>query len=415
MEDFFKQFRDNLEHRPEPDFEERDWQHLEKRLDGEREKRPVPLVWWLAVPLLLLAGFNVWLFRSMRQAGQRVASLEIRRDTTVHTRVVYVTDTIYQTRVVRERVVEYLPAAATHYADRLMEASVGRSVAPPSTNSGPNQKANLLASGPAVGTDSTGTADILTGKQVIDHQKIVEDLVSLDRPDQYLHHLPPTSPLLEILVPTAQQKKTLRHHLYAMRPKGFQMGVLGGWAYPFTFDQDLQRQKGYSVGAQAAIEFSPHLRLWTDATYIHTDLEVSRMGNDIGVPTVSPPADDLVFLKAELPQPSLQYSLGMQYFLRANHRFRPYLGLGYGVAQLLPYEVGYEFENKTLGTAWMYETQVRPSRLPTDFWLLQLGVEYRLSKHWNAQLRGTYRSNLDKTQLQSPKMLGVQGGLNYRF
>lgn len=107
MEDMFKQFRDNLENRPEPAFEARDWHDMQARLDQNRH--PVAFTWWwVALPfLLLLTGSNAFFIWQWKKAKQQVSTLEIRRDTVFHTRVVYTTDTIYRTRVVRERVTEY--------------------------------------------------------------------------------------------------------------------------------------------------------------------------------------------------------------------------------------------------------------------------------------------------------------------
>ncbi len=110
MDDFFKQFKENLDARPEPSFEEKDWRKLSNRLDRQAGKRPLPVVWWwAALPLaLLLLGANVLFFSELKDARQKIAALEMHRDTVYLTKVVYLTDTVYQTRIVRQTVVEYL-------------------------------------------------------------------------------------------------------------------------------------------------------------------------------------------------------------------------------------------------------------------------------------------------------------------
>ena len=413
MEDFFKQFRQNLEHRPEPGFEEQDWQDLQKRLDRKDKKPPPLLIWWLGLPLMLLIGANIWLFQAMQKASRQTAALEIRRDTIVQTRVVYITDTIYRTRVLRERIVEYLPARSAKRTEPVAGRPAGPLAEPRFSVDHPPEKRDLPIARQEAGRDSILLPIVLKNEQVAESQHMEKKMDRLYLPDHYLAGRSPASPLRAILIPATKQKKTIRHHLYTMRPKGFQAGITGGWAYPFS--KDLHQQRGSSVGVQAAVAFSPSLELWADALYFNLRYETNRMGDDIGVPTVAPPSDDLTFIKAELPQPSLQYSLGMSYLFRPGRPLRPCIGLGYGVVSLLPYEIIYDFEDKALGIEWIYEKQVERSGLLTGFGLLRLGADYQLSRRWNAQLRATYRSHLYNIPSQSPRLLGLQGGINYRF
>nr|MBP6827673.1 outer membrane beta-barrel protein [Saprospiraceae bacterium] len=211
----------------------------------------------------------------------------------------------------------------------------------------------------------------------------------------------------------AKRKKTARYYLHEMRPKEFRLGVEGGWCYPFS--KNLTRQSGYSAGLQATARFSPNLEMWLDAGYYKMRFETDSMYDDIGVPVVTPPSDEFTFIKAEVPVPFLQYSAGMQYLFRAGHKWRPFLGVGYGAVLLLPSEVIYEFQNKALGIEWSFDQEANRREWQTDFLLLRVGFEYELSKHWNWQLRANYRASLGDSKLHTPPLLGIQGGLGYRF
>ncbi|HRI62399.1 MAG TPA: outer membrane beta-barrel protein, partial [Saprospiraceae bacterium] len=191
------------------------------------------------------------------------------------------------------------------------------------------------------------------------------------------------------------------------------LGVTGGWAYPVS--EDLERQGGPSAGLEASVEFSPALRMWMGATYSNTRLVTDRMDEAIGIPPVAPPSDDFIFLEAEAPQPALEYGIGMQYLFNTSHKFKPFLGVGYGAVSLLPYEVVYDFENKPLGIEWSFEKNVEQSEFLTNLLLLRAGFEYEISKNWNWHLRATYRTGFEKTGFQSPDMLGIQAGLMRRF
>jgi hypothetical protein len=111
MDIFFKQLRDNLNSRPEPDFEENDWRDLEKRLEPAKTKRSVlPVFWkWVAAPVLLCSlGTNWLLFRQLTVEKQAFFALERHRDTIYLNRVETHIDTIYRTKTVREQVIEYM-------------------------------------------------------------------------------------------------------------------------------------------------------------------------------------------------------------------------------------------------------------------------------------------------------------------
>nr|MBP6827243.1 hypothetical protein [Saprospiraceae bacterium] len=161
MEDIFKQFRDNLERRPEPSFEEQDWQDLQKRLDRKRKKQAAGFAWqWLALPgFLLLLTTNMLLFLQLRQANQKIARLEMQQDTIVLTRLIYRTDTIYQIRVIREPSSEYIPAltsASSGHPERSPFPGPLHFNAPVTDNQASGRTPSAL---PAMGSDSLKVAD----------------------------------------------------------------------------------------------------------------------------------------------------------------------------------------------------------------------------------------------------------------
>lgn len=408
MEDIFKQFRDHLESRPEPSFEEQDWLDLQKRLDRKRKKRLAGFAWqWLALPcLLLLLGSNTLFYLELRQANQRIERLDLRQDTIVLTRVIYRTDTIYQTRVIRESSSEYIPV--------LTSASPGH----PERNLLPEQP---YFKGPATDNQASGQApptlpvmdsDRLKGPGHRGITECVEQLPpALATPENRTPALLPVGISVELMA--AKRKKTARYYLHEMRPKEFRLGAQGGWCYPFS--KNLTRQSGYSAGLQATTRFSPNLEMWLDAGYYKMRFETDSMYEGIGVPVVTPPSDEFTFIKAEVPVPFLQFSIGMQYLFRSGHKWKPFLGVGYGAVLLLPSEVIYEFQNTALGIEWNFDREINRREWQTDFLLLRAGFEYELARHWSWQLHANYRAGLGDSKLHSPPLLGLQGGLEYRF
>jgi Outer membrane protein beta-barrel domain len=444
MEDLFKQFRDNLENRPEPKLEERDWQDMQARLKLNARTRPTAFAWWwMVVPfMLLMTGSNAFFFWQWKNAEQQVTSLRLRHDTVFHTRVVYTTDTVYRTRVIRERVVEYqntyrpgrsniLAGAGELSVSENKKGLIDKQISKgEDLSTGQKVKIDLLhskvqnveTSNNAAGIQSQhrGNNDLTTistkgelakGKQPI--QQYIKPL-----PIAGINEVKYPKKVLNLAYhgianPPKKYKKSFADHLYMARPKGYQVGLSSGLAHPYARGVDFK--SGYSIGGHGVVEFSPSLRLCADAAYFETLFLTDRMGDDIGVPMVAPPSDEYLFLQAEVPQPFFQYSLGMQYLFRSKHRIKPFVGLGLGAISLLPYDVIYEFKNTTLGVEWNLDQTIHRQGLITNFLVLPVGLEYGISRHWNAQVQATYRYNWKETGVRSPDMFGIQGVLNYRF
>ena len=444
MEDLFKQFRDNLESRPDPAFEEHDWKDMQARLERDGLNRPTIFSWWwVAVPfMLLMTGTNSFFFWQWKKAEKQFSTLEIKRDTVFHTQVIHTTDTVYRTRIVRERVVEYKTSYAQERSDAFgRTGSLGNprkggelnesrkkemGNAPLAQNAGTEQ---FIPNTQKVGADEaisgiqnvkTGNADLASvpakADETVEDQPTLQNTTPLPlggiHPVEY-RRKPLKLTYCDALLPAKKHRKSISDHLYAARPKGFQLGASGGFAYPFGSGLDFK--SGYSIGLHTAVEFTPNLRLWVDAAYYKTLFVTDRMGDGKGVPIEAAPSNEYIFLQAEVQQPFLQYSAGMQYLFQTKHRVKPFVGLGLGTISLLPYDVIYEFKNTTLNVEWDLEKTINRQGVITNFLVLPVGLEYGFSKHWNAQLQATYRYNWKGTGVQSPNMLGIQGGLNYRF
>ncbi|MFN0081500.1 MAG: hypothetical protein ACKVOM_03195, partial [Ferruginibacter sp.] len=107
--------------------------------------------------------------------------------------------------------------------------------------------------------------------------------------------LPKPLPEMTVEAPTIQPIKTLRHWLYELRPKAYQIGLGGGWA--MQDDARLAKKSGYSLGIKLGVDFSSHLSVWTDLSFFKTQQTSYRMGDDIGIPVVFPPTDTYKFEK----------------------------------------------------------------------------------------------------------------------
>jgi hypothetical protein len=404
MDDFFKQFKDNLDARPAPGFEEKDWRNLSRHLDRPTEKRWLPVAWWwVALPLLfLLLGSNVLFFSELRDTRQKMAVLETRRDTVFLTKVIYQTDTIFQTKIVRQTVVEYLPAS---FASGEMRTGT------PVSEDGRSRTTTAPQNEPAVEnkaatTDSPASENLAEPNFEPLHQPGLKPL-SIRRSTPQSASLP--------LPETAEKwSEKLVKTIDAMRPKEFQAGAQGGWALPLL--PELQQPSGFSMGLHTAVGFSPKLRMWLDADYYKLNYETDRMDEALGIPVVTPPNGEYQLSSAEVAQRSIQFSAGMQYLFNEKGTWQPFIGAGYGAVRVLPYDILYDFEHPDPNVLpWLHDLDVQRKETLSGFFLLRAGTERRIAPNWHWKLMATYRTAWQEQRFPASSLLGLQTGVTFGF
>jgi hypothetical protein len=399
MEDFFKQFRENWGQRPAPHFEENDWRSLQSRLDGERKKRPLAFAWWwLALPLLfLLTASNLLFFRELRFAEQKIAALETQHDTVFVERVVFRTDTIFQTRTLREAVVEYLPAR--YVAQPAIDlAGIGRPALVPSEK---------IASSPILDEKNPPLA---SGEAPTFSPVSLEKIRCLD--PALLDMTPPNLPETTVRPFVFEKKKTLRQRLYPLRPTDFSLAANGGWLQPLG--SSVVKGTGYSLGMEGRVGFGRRLALWLDANYTSATVEVDKMDESLGFPTIPPPSDEFSFVGAEAKQRTWQYAAGMQFAPLNRKGWKLWTGVGYGTVQVLPLNATYDFQN-ALPLEWKVEGDRLGLGRLDGYLLLRLGVERKLTDRLHWQLTADWRTRPGAEGLRPADLLGLRAGVGYRF
>ena len=389
MDNFFKQFKDNLDNQPEPVFEEHDWLSLEKKLTDKSEKRPLSnLLLWLLAPLFLMSlGTNGFQYNQLKNTQQKMTLLENRFDSVSHNTVVFQSDTIFKIKTIYER-------------DTVFKTKILRETEIVYTKN---------SSGDFKSPDELKLHEVFLDKTLnfnsLEKIKTLQPpLLTLKKPNDLVNlDLKPI-----VLIP----QKTWKERLESLRPKDFSGGISAGLAYPMS---DISsKPSGYAFGLQGAVSFSPNLSLWADAHYMHLSYKTDRMNDAIGIPVIPPPSNDFSFNLVTISQPSLQYMAGLRYHFDSKKRLQPYLGLGYGAVTLLPYEVDYEFKNGSLGTVWEITQKINKQVTQWGFLLFDVGFEKRISQHYRWQIGANYRLKLSNKN-QSYKLLGLKTGVLFDF
>lgn len=409
MDNFFKQFKENLDNLPEPAFEERDWQALAHRLSPQREKRPIAtwVLWFLAPLFLMSLAANGFQYKTWKNAQKQIAWLEnrsetaktvvIQSDTIYKIHTIYEHDTVYKTKILRETEIVYMPNLNDTFK-----------TSPPFTETLNSIKKRLAAKNDTP-KESSDKIDDFKDKKLIFNDLAQIDLIPLKNIGILNFNKIPELNNIPIVF---HKKKTLRECLEPLRPKEFSMGISAGLAYPIS--NISSKPSGYAAGVQGKISFSPHFSAWADFQYIHLTYHTDRMSDAIGIPVVTPPARDFTFSLVQVNQPTLQYGLGLRYHFDAQKWGQPYFGLGYGAVTSLPYEVSYEFKNGSLGTVWEVSQIVKKQRTDWGFLLLQAGFEKQLSARYRWQLGADYRLKLSNST-QFYRLLGIKTGVLLDF
>ena len=403
MDDFFKQFKDNLDNQPEPHFEEKDWDSLEKRLTDKQEKRPLRHgLLWLLLPLFLMSlAANGWQYFSLKKTNQKMALLENRLNGVKQQTVVIQSDTIYKINTIYERDTFYRTQIL--YEPKIVYVTTSK------------DSFDTALSNHSLLQPKTSIKTIEGNTKAVDDKILNDNTLSqlkTRQPQALILGKPNLSTALNFKPIIQIPKKTISERLEALRPKGYHVGVSTGLAYPMS--QISSRPSGYTFGLQGAVSFSRSVSLWADVQYMQLSYQADRMNDAIGIPVVAPPSNDFRFNLVKVNQPMLQYMAGLRYRFEGKKRVQPYIGLGFGAVTSLPYEIDYEFKNGGLGTVWEISQKINKQDTRWGYLLFDVGFEKRLSKQYRWQIGANYRLELAPTA-PSYRLLGIKTGLLFDF
>ena len=415
MDKFFQQFKDNLENQPEPPFGEKDWQSLSERLKPKREKRPLSMwLLWCLTPLFLMSLLSNYIFYSeMKKAQQKTASLTSRMDSVFHKIIVFQTDTIYKFHTIYEHDTIYKTKVLKQTwksPNPLVFENAQNPTQVLEVNS-PHDSTNKMIIGktdvnPAmIGLNNNSTDNTLNLKGLDKVSPMPTTLVKIKR-----QQIQPTWGLLPIV---QNHHKTLRQRIEVLRPKDYNVGISAGLAFPYG--NGSSQPSGYALGLNGAAFFSKNGSIWAEVQYVQLSYKVDKMGDAIGVPIVPPPSNSFNFNGAFIKQPTIQYLAGIRYRFDRQKLWQPFMGLGFGAVTSLPYEVGYEFKNNSLGTVWDIDQTVNRKGTQVGFLMFEGGLEKRLSKQYRWQFGANYRVNLLSNGVQKHKLLGVKSSILFDF
>lgn len=423
MDDFFKNIKDNLEDRQEPAFSEGAWRNMEKRLN-KKPWRGIPFFTWV-LPFVLISLFlsNLFFYKELNKANAKISQLEFKTDTIFKTQCIYHYDTVFSNQVETKYIAVSSPVRAnvyrsTGYDFSIFELPLGSDwinrTRAPLTFSDLNDlfEGRIQSYGQLVKSQQLSTVQ----NDESPKSKLLQDFSFLPSKSSNLEYSSNLVGLRNVAIPAEAKKfrkRPVRKFVENLRPNGFRLGINGGLAFPRG--KDLAEPEGYFYGIRMEFPFSENLRLWTEVSYFKVNFKTDVVDEKIGIPAPQPPSDLFAFSEAKVVQPFIEYGLGFQYLFYAHKKWKPYLGLGYTAASILPYEIRYDFAHVSENSELSIDKDVQRDGFISNMLLLNGGVEAKLSKKIHFQLEGYYRWNGSNGGVLIPDILGLKTKLIYKF
>ena len=434
MDNFFDDLKNNLNNRPEPEFEDSAWLAMEKKMQPPKERKRYFGGLWLmlfTIPFIFASGYS-YLQMKEAQAAVNEMELQIVRDTVYSTRTVYVRDTIYQsTPIARSKslkssnpfIASYSLPLFSDYPFLKIKNTKNNFTYLPFNNNSSSFRAGVLSfsnsnslltyrNNSMIGSDSKPQKETPNNKTSRNLEVVLLSSLEIgfvERSQQF----PITMNLQEVAILKKSKWRKRRIQIAnMMRPKSFRLGFGGGYIYPTN--ENLSNRSGYALNLQGEVGFNENLSMWIDFSYLQLHLETESMEDEFGIPSIPLPNDDYIFDNATTDQPLLQYSVGMQYLFRTNKKLRPFLGAGISLISPQPYEVEYDYEDLA-GNEIVVPKDYSNQGISSNQWIMKTGLEYKFGKRWSSQLEGYYRTSWKEGDNITPNILGVNTRLLYQF
>jgi len=421
MGDFYDQFKDNINNRPEPEFHKPDWEDMAQRLDDKQKRRtPLPFWWLLGGMFLLFAVSNMWWYGQNVQ-GQLTNTRETKTvyiyDTIVQKEIIYRTDTIIKTQKIIERITVNAANSNSKISNLALSNRLKNNDFLAFETDFTNE--NLIARAVSALNNRN---DVLNNQQAyseaahtfLAEQKIKEsnseiiDLLSgeINFLDTDLFKI---TDEIRLLKTENRKRYQVQKALHALEPKGFRLGAASG--IPFLIGEGIKNEGGVLANLTTEIEFNAPVRLWLSGMFQFVSYETTILSDAYGAPEFTPPDDNLTLKYAKVPQPSLQLAAGMQYYFRNRQKLKPFVGIGIGAYTSYAANITYEYLNP-VGSELEFELMKAKTALTSGLYILQTGLEYEGKNNWYPRFGLDYTIN---SATDSPNLLQIKLGVNRKF
>lgn len=422
MEDFYKTFKDNLENRPEPAFNERAWQTMQSQLDAldQSKSRVVVWPWWSYAMLALLPlsiFLNAWLFMQRSDEPTRFpkeASMTLLQpDTVIQTKLVYQRDTIVQVRIIREQV-----ERANHYANSWLPA-LEQNLQKQFDRFG---QTALSMSDSGIPTDQQAGTQFST-KQLL--EALRQDIGAGEKPvDQGLALL--SQPQLSISMDQSSAEPNMQglpisafHYTppplwHQLQPEGATIGAGFGLLIPTT--AEMEDPHAIQRAVTLKLRMPNKWAVWGEFGLLDIRYILPDVGASYEIAPAESPADNFEFREVKVSQERWHWGAGLAYaFSSKAGAGRPTLGVGYNALGYKPYEVFYKFQDINTGTEIRVEERVDRQDNPAHYLSFKAGYQWPIGKACLWDLSLDYKYSLGRNKYSNPNLVGITSNFSFQF
>lgn len=438
--DFEKHIRDAMNNPPEFPFEERLWEDMESRLDGDQEK---PFLGFIGrLPLFLLAlgamSFAGFFYVKHHNANERLIKLEKQlenqtaqeQEASIEKRVTVIYDTIYNRVVIND------PKNLSAFENTLTSSKKQQSYtatylfAPgysPSTID--FRKSMDLTTVASVGITNDFSPKNNIGflrKDILSRTEYIKSLPNFDSalavlstPEQTYLEVDQEVKLPSIKFYKLKKQKRINILLKEIRPTNFSLiGTTG------TFASLNLGGNGFNLRGtfHGELNFGKRFSLLAGGEYFSNDfglkIGMDEEGIPEGFPEILPNSSEDELLSIQGDFNYFQIPFGVKYIVFPRRYFYPYIGGGLVAGKTTRSRLEYNY----ISTAQGFEYSVsKGGLLPKTFemsaFYSTIGFQVQLNRNWSILMEGSSQFDLKKGKYkyENLSILKLSSGIRYRF
>jgi len=425
MDDFLKQFKENLDQQPTPEYQPADWEKLASRLDQEgTPSSNSTWGWFLGTMLFLLVGSNFYFFQQLDVANQKLTALEVQIDST--------TQNLHSASESQLNLQSFTPHSnSSNNQEKSIQtelnitspASTQKEI-PPRFNTQQSTKIESpLKKNKPLAFSNNNISNSEIPSQQIQKEETNSNQYNPIEPQHRQHSIPkinisdtssiqviqtPAEDLMEESVKSNELPSPSAHFW----PSQFSIATYAGagFATNWNFDHSYTLQ----YGVQAHFHFSSSWSLFTNLDFTHLDYSVSEMDRMLGVTVIQFDQDDLSLQGIDVNRTIRSFDIGLQYQLLRHARLRPLLGASLGSSSLTQNEVRYRF--LTLNTGQSMSEKYHWQEVDHQrFTSIKAGLNWQWTKHLHLGFESTYIHRFEHADHQLPNLFQGRIQMRYQF
>ena len=416
MDEFYNQFKENLENRPEPEYQAADWEKLAQKLD---DKKPVVVPFWkrwgpaAAAAALLLLLSNAGLFYMLWQTNDDMVTISKKiEQSTVDTILIKETivyrDTLYIVNESENSLPNFGAAAQYRFAQKTAPIMAdmplwNRRFSSDGFLKEKGIQASLL-NDPIAWESRDGLLSNGNPNDGLLDDDAVENLWGVLNPFVHTFDLFPVNfpdPKMPEPDYTAKKKTSIPTSVY-FTPTSFSVG--GGAQVNYVTSSLPVSGLNYGLGAQVEVRLPRGLGLEGGIGFNLMQLRPDANADLSIYPSVAPsnPNDEFKYLTINWMQ--LQYNLGMNYAFSVSEDWQVKLGGGVMARQFLNQDYIFEFID-TAGAEYYLQQENYATGFGMNSYYIKAGTIWQWNKQWSLHTGLYYQQDFKDAH---PQLLDLQ-------